>query len=586
MKVSPETFVHEPMVGELSGAVSLTLSIRNTVARYWHWAAAVALAILLWAPRLSGPIDLRWDASVYYVLGTSLATGHGYRILSEPGSPESLQYPPLLPAIVALCQRVLGSTNPAIVAPRLRILYAALFVIYALTVLALAKRYLGPMYAIGATALCLLQPSTIFVSDALFTEIPFAVLSVLFLLVANGGRFQWPRFCVREAAAFALATTAFLLRNAGIALFAAWAIQPLMQKRWRLALVRVVLALLPLAIWQAYVERVHRSEEYHHPAYTYQRAPYQVYNVSYADNALLIDPSRPELGYAGARALTWRVIRNFPRVAKAAGEAVSANDFYWRQTVAHFQQRLLGHQIVRPGIVIAPILALLGLTAIGLVMLARRGAWLIVLYTVGSIGLICTTPWSFQFQRYVTPLAPFLAIAAIVAVSGIISSLRSLRVQSIVLLAGRVALTGLLGLIFLVQVYTAWLMFQERVHARARFVPGTAATGAHFFHYDVVWRGWDQAIAWIEQHAPPGTVVATLYSHLCYLRTGLHAVSLPVERDPARARELLESVPVSYVIVDGEWLLPTVESDSVDWRLVQSFEGTKLYERKAPAQTR
>jgi hypothetical protein len=129
-------------------------------------------------------------------------------------------------------------------------------------------------------------------------------------------------------------------------------------------------------------------------------------------------------------------------------------------------------------------------------------------------------------------------------------------------------------------------MFQERVHARARFVPGAAATGAHFFHYDVVWRGWDQAIAWIEQHARPGTVVATLYSHLCYLRTGLPAVSLPVERDPARARELLESVPVSYVIVDSEWLLPTVESHSVDWHVVQSFEGTKLYERKAPEQTR
>ena len=182
--------------------------LRTVMQASWPFAFVIALCIVLWVPRLSGPIDLRWDASVYYVLGTSLATGHGYRILSEPGSPEALQYPPLLPAIVALCQRVLGSTNPAIVAPRLRILYAALFVIYALAVLALAKKYLGPMYAIGATALCLLQPSTIFVSDALFTEIPFAILSVLFLLVANGGRFQWPRPWLREAAAFALATCA------------------------------------------------------------------------------------------------------------------------------------------------------------------------------------------------------------------------------------------------------------------------------------------------------------------------------------------------------------------------------------------
>src|SRR5215469_14300008 len=84
--------------------------------RFWPEAIVVALVLILWVPRLFGPIDLRWDAGVYYVLGTSLATGHGYRILSEPGSPEALQYPPLLPAMVALCQRVMGSTNPAIVA--------------------------------------------------------------------------------------------------------------------------------------------------------------------------------------------------------------------------------------------------------------------------------------------------------------------------------------------------------------------------------------------------------------------------------------------------------------------------------------
>jgi hypothetical protein len=38
----------------------------------------VGLAVLSWLPRLQGPIDLRWDASAYFVLGTSLALGKGY----------------------------------------------------------------------------------------------------------------------------------------------------------------------------------------------------------------------------------------------------------------------------------------------------------------------------------------------------------------------------------------------------------------------------------------------------------------------------------------------------------------------------
>lgn len=47
------------------------------------------LATLCWVPRLKGPIDLRWDGAAYYVLGTALAEGKGYRLLNEPGEIQS-----------------------------------------------------------------------------------------------------------------------------------------------------------------------------------------------------------------------------------------------------------------------------------------------------------------------------------------------------------------------------------------------------------------------------------------------------------------------------------------------------------------
>src|SRR2546430_5363587 len=84
---------------------------------------------MLWLPGLTGSKDLRWDGGLYYLLGTSLAEGHGYRISSEPGSPEAVQYPPLLPAVVALHQWVLGTANPDVVAPWLRKSYAAAFIV-------------------------------------------------------------------------------------------------------------------------------------------------------------------------------------------------------------------------------------------------------------------------------------------------------------------------------------------------------------------------------------------------------------------------------------------------------------------------
>ena len=74
-----------------------------------------AVLLLIWLavsiPRLNGPIDLRWDAGTDHVLGTALAEGKGYRLLNEPGEIEAVQYPPLLPLIVAAHQRVIGSSN-------------------------------------------------------------------------------------------------------------------------------------------------------------------------------------------------------------------------------------------------------------------------------------------------------------------------------------------------------------------------------------------------------------------------------------------------------------------------------------------
>ena len=85
-----------------------------------HCLILAAVVAVLWAPRLRGPIDLRFDAGVYYVLGTSLAEGKGYRLLNEPGDIRAVQYPPLLPAVAAEAQRLSGSTDPAVAGRWLR----------------------------------------------------------------------------------------------------------------------------------------------------------------------------------------------------------------------------------------------------------------------------------------------------------------------------------------------------------------------------------------------------------------------------------------------------------------------------------
>src|SRR5262245_47083550 len=98
-------------------------------------------------PRLHGPIDLRGDASTYYILGTALAEGKGYRLLNEPRNIEAVQYPPLLSLMVAIHQRIMGTSDYFAVGRALRLTYFLLSGIYLLVVYALARQILSPLHS-------------------------------------------------------------------------------------------------------------------------------------------------------------------------------------------------------------------------------------------------------------------------------------------------------------------------------------------------------------------------------------------------------------------------------------------------------
>jgi len=596
--VKDDSCTNEAVLNEQATICGDKTRIGKWITRCWADAVVVAIALLLWAARLSGPIDLRWDAGVYYVLGTSLATGQGYRILSEPGSPEVLQYPPLLPAVVALYQRVLGSADPAVVAPWLRISYAAIFLVYALAVLALARRYLRPWLAVAATALCLFNTWTVFFSDLLFAELPFALVSVAFVLVAADGPLA-VRTWVREATSFGLAAVAFLLRTAGIALLAAWVLEAIARRRWRLAFVRALLALLPVVSWQAHVARVQGSHEYSHPAYEYQRAAYQYYNVSYAENVLLIDPFRPELGPLDVRALATRLEKNLPSLVMAVGEAVSTRSGFWSRLLFESQRNIMERPLVSNNmsnnIVLVPIFGLAAIVLAGVAILVRRRAWLIVFIVIGSIGLVwVAAPWSWsaQFTRYLTPLRPFLVICAALPLSEIDSSLCVRQRRWLTILA-RISIAGVLLLGFTAELYTSYQVIRSRNASKeALVIPQSGSAGYRLFFHDRSWQAWEEAASWIGAHARPEAIVATTAPHFLYLRIGRRAVLPPMESDPMRARRLLEAVPVSYVVIDElkfldisrRYALPAVKGDPEAWHLVYSIKGIQIYQRASSAE--
>src|SRR5262245_9208864 len=454
----------------------------------------VLAVLVLWIPRFEGPIDLRWDAGVYYVLGTSLAEGRGYRLLNEPGEIEAVQYPPLLPALVAVVERAVGTSDTVVAGHALRLVFFVLTVAYTVATYALARQLLPPGLSLLPSLLTSFLQSTVFLSDMCYAEIPYALVSVLFALGLRAGR---------GFAAGALAVAAFLLRSTGIALLAAWVGEALLKRHFRKAAVRMAVALVPFVLWQAHVLRVTHEPEYRQPRYAYQRAPSQQYNVTYTENLRLVDPFRPEEGALTAAGLAHRVVFNALRVPLRLGDAVSVDKaiwfYYWWHLGLDLQLVALPTMLLR---------ATLGAgVLLGLFWLWRRGMQAMVLYVFGTLALVAITPWPEQFARYLAPVVPFLTLG----IAGVAGWGWSAGGRP-----ARAAVGLLLSVVVLAQAAGIFMLYSRELHAADhRDRSGKRATG-RLFYYGPQFRALDEALDWVAEHTPRDAILATALPHSAF----------------------------------------------------------------------
>jgi hypothetical protein len=509
----------------------------------------VAVAAISWSRRLSGPIDLRYDASTYYILGTSLAEGRGYQLLNEPGEIKATQYPPLLPLIVAAHQRLLGTHDPIVVGHWLRITSFLSYLAFAGAVYFTLRSYLPAIYAFIAALVCLLSLYAYVMSNQLAPETLFMLTTSLFFFSSvRGDRLP------NEASSYLFAAASYGLRTIGIALFLAWIAEAFLKKQFRRALLRVILSSLPIISWQSYIHRVESSHDYKSPAYPYQRADYLFYNVSYSRNLFkLKDSFSPELGAATAADLASRFFANLMRVPASIGEVVTAEKKVWAIPFSD------NHARTRD-LMVAFILNFVGCLVLGGVLLQLiRRQWIVPAYLLCSIAIISFTPWPIQLVRYLTPLCPFLALSLVTSVLAVKGSSSRMIAR-----AGRVA-----GLAFLVLVLSLVLGQQLVVFYRAHTrgmnrivfdVPGKGKASYPVFGYFPPERALDDAINWLTGRPGSGEVVAAAAPTWVYVRTGLKAVMPPFELNAEKAQELLDAVPVTYLLLEENFTKKYVSS--------------------------
>jgi hypothetical protein len=556
-----------------------------------HSAALILVVFGLWAFRLGGPIDLRWDAGVYYILGTSLYEGKGYRLLNEPGEIRAVQYPPLLPAVVAAHQWLAGDERPAVAGRLLRWTMAGTTVAYVIAAYQVARWWLLPASALAAAMLVAAHSMTLFMSDLCFAEIPFGLACLGFLAVNRAGHRGY-----HEAAAGTIGAACYLLRTLGLALLAAWVLEAAVRRHFALAAFRATVAAVPVLAWQGYVSHIRHAPEYARPAYPYQRAPYLMHNVSYGENMSLLDPFTPEQGPATLSRVARRTLDHLRILPATLGEAVSAPEIYWRALRDPTKWRVGRHLgmkwLVRRHLgwlASSARLALGGLVLAGIGVLAARREWLVVIFLGATSAMICLSPWPGQFNRYFTPLAPLLAVSMILGVSATCRYLKRLGPSW-----GRAATAGAIALwIGLVPCVAIAIYSMTRGNTGSpRYVDSGGVSQKYWvFHYTKEWSSFDAALAWLKQAADAGDVVATTAPHWTYLTTGLKAVQPPYEPDPDAAQRLLDSVPAKYVIVDAlqgsggsisrRYTAPAIRSHPRLWELAYESPGgdVRIYRR-------
>jgi hypothetical protein len=114
------------------------------------------------------------------------------------------------------------------------------------------------------------------------------------------------------------------------------------------------------------------------------------------------------------------------------------------------------------------------------------------------------------------------------------------------------------------------------------------------FFYGGPWQLHSAALDWLAGEADPQEIVATSTPHWAHLKTGLRAVMPPFEVDVRMGQRFLESVPVSYIIVDHleyadigfaeisrRYVAPVVEAFPERWELIYSpaERGSRIYRR-------
>jgi hypothetical protein len=345
------------------------------------------------------------DDGIYVVTAKALATGQGYRIISLPYEPAQTKYPPLYALLLSLIWRVHSQFPQNLPWMLMLSIAATLGFLTATWRYLVTQGYATSWQALIVIAMTGLNAWTIVFATSLVSEMPYAMLSVLALFLAE--RYEKEsRGWIAGLVLGVIIGLAFLTRSSGISLVIAVAAYFAVRRLWSRALLPVVVSSLFVLGWGAWCH--------------FNRTTVEGVNVAFYTNYFrdvseivrslqtLNNASRPEmfLAIAGKNVLGL-ILVSIPLVCSGLNNIWTPDSHGALVLVSLFFM-----------------LVVFMLIAVGVVRLLSGGARLLYFYLFFYLALHLPTPYT-TYDRYLTPLLPFLLLFLITELSRLLVSVRN-----------------------------------------------------------------------------------------------------------------------------------------------------------------
>ena len=214
----------------------------------------IAVAAVLFALYRPFPIGIAQDDGLYMILAKAIRSGQGYRFINLPGAPAGVHYPPGYPLLLAALSFVTSGIpgNPLVFAAANMVFLG----VGAAFLYVLARRVgMATPLATSCALLGFLMPPALWMNTALFSEPMWLGLAIPWLVWADRaddeGSFDARTSVLLGASAGGIALVRTQAATLALALAFVWTLR----RQWKAASLVLAAAIVVLLPWQLFIAR-------------------------------------------------------------------------------------------------------------------------------------------------------------------------------------------------------------------------------------------------------------------------------------------------------------------------------------------